>query len=301
MRIGIDLGGSHIGVGLIYKDKIMAMKEKDFVEEDKKNIRQVIVNNSVSMIKDILKKEMISLKDIDLIGISSPGLISKKAIVKASNLSIEDFIIVDELEEKLKIKVAIHNDAKCAGLAEFKYGALKGYKDCLFICLGTGIGGAAFMNGKLMEPNKFAGFEFGHMVIEKDGRLCSCGKKGCFETYGSMNALKKRVTVILGKKASMNGKDFREELLNSDNPLIQLEIESWLNSLKIGIGNLIDIFEPEAICFGGSFAYYEDTPIWDRLMEKLHEKDLTFTSSKKPEYVTAKFKNNAGIIGATII
>ena len=301
MRIGIDLGGSHIGVGLIYKDKIMALREKDFSEEDRTNIRKTIIDYSVSMIKDILKKEMMSLKDIDLIGISSPGLISKKAIVKASNLSIEDFMIVEELEEKLKVKVVIHNDAKCAGLAEFKYGSLKGYKDCLFLCLGTGIGGAAFMNGKLMEPDKFAGFEFGHMIIEKGGRPCSCGKKGCFETYGSMNALKKRVTAILGKKSNMSGQDFKEALLKSDNPLIELEIESWLNSIKIGIGNLIDIFEPEAICFGGSFAYYEGTPIWDRLLIKLHEQDLTFTSSKKPDYLTAKFQNNAGIIGATII
>lgn len=65
-------------------------------------------------------------------------------------------------------------------------------------------------------------------------------------------------------------------------------------------GNLIDIFEPEAICLGGSFAYYEGNPILDRLREKMKEPNTTFTNSKTPKILTAHFKNDAGIIGATI-
>lgn len=194
----------------------------------------------------------------------------------------------------------IRNDAKCSALAEKMYGSLKNYSDALFICIGTGIGGAAFMNDKLLEPSGFSGFEFGHMIIEKDGRECSCGKKGCFETYASIKALKQRVTAILGEKPDISGQYLREHLLIKDNPLVQLEVESFLNYLKIGIGNLIDIFEPQAICLGGSFAYYEGNPILDRLIKKINEKDTTFTTSKKPDIVTAYFKNNAGIIGATI-
>ncbi len=151
------------------------------------------------------------------------------------------------------MKVKIRNDAKCCGLAEKKYGSLKKYKDCLFICIGTGIGGAAFLDGKLLEPQKFAGFEFGHMIIEKDGRPCSCGKKGCFEQYGSINAIKQRVVKILGEKSDISGQYLRENLLIKDDPLVKLEVESWLNYLKVGIGNLIDIFEPEAICLGRKF------------------------------------------------
>ena len=85
-----------------------------------------------------------------------------------------------------------------------------------------------------------------------------------------------------------------------DNPLVKLEVESWLNYLKIGIGNLIDIFEPKAICLGGSFSHYEGNPILDRLIAKLQEPDTTFTISKKPDIVIAKYKNDAGIIGSVI-
>ena len=301
MRIGIDLGGSHIGVGLIYKDKILDTRQKNFVDSDKVNVRKTIVESAVSMTKDILKSQGISKNDIDLLGIASPGLIDSRSIVKASNLSLENFCLTEELENKIKIRVKIRNDAKCCALAEKKYGSLEKYKDCLFLCIGTGIGGAAFINGKLLEPNGFSGFEFGHMIIEKDGRPCTCGKKGCFEQYASISAIKKRVTKILGERPDVSGQYLRENLLIKDNPLVQLEVESWLNYLKIGIGNLIDIFEPEAICFGGSFSHYEGNPILDRLIKKLGEPDTTFTTSKQPDIVLAKYKNDSGMIGATII
>ena len=251
-------------------------------------------------LKICLVRGGISENDIELVGIASPGLIDSRSIVKASNLSLENFCITEELENRLKMKVKIRNDAKCCALAEKKYGSLKKYKDCIFLCIGTGIGGAAFINGKLLEPNGFSGFEFGHMIIEKDGRPCKCGKKGCFEQYASISCIKKRVTKILGERPDVSGQYLREELLIKDNPLVKLEVESWLNSLKVGIGNLIDIFEPEAICFGGSFSHYEGNPIFDRMIEKLYEPDATFTTSKKPEIVLAKYQNDSGIIGATL-
>ncbi|MBR1540460.1 MAG: ROK family protein [Clostridia bacterium] len=300
MRIGIDLGGSHIGVGLIYKDKILDTRQKNFVDSDKVNIKKTIVDTSIAMIKDLLKSQNIAQSDIELIGIASPGLIDSRSIVRASNLSLENFCLTEELESRLRIKVKIRNDAKCCAMAEKKYGSLKKYKDCVFLCIGTGIGGAAFLNGKLLEPNGFSGFEFGHMIIEKDGRSCTCGKKGCFEQYASISSVKKRITTILGERPDVSGQYLREQLLIKDNPLVKLEVESWLNYLKIGIGNLIDIFEPEAICLGGSFSHYEGNPILDRLIVKLGESDTTFTTSKKPDIVLAKYKNDSGIIGATI-
>ena len=215
-------------------------------------------------------------------------------------MSLENFCLTEELENIFHTKVKIRNDAKACAMAEKKYGALKNYKDCLFLCVGTGIGGAAFINNKLLEPNRFSGFEFGHIVIEKDGLKCPCGKKGCFEQYASIKAIKKKITAILGEKSDISGKYFRENLLTKNDPLVKLEIEDWLNYMKIGIGNLIDIFEPEAICFGGSYSHYVGTPLFDKLEKKLNEKDSTFTISKKPDIVIAKYKNDAGIIGSVI-
>ena len=300
MKIGIDLGGSHIETGLIEEDRIVDQIDKNFVNKDRKNIRKVIVETAIQMINKILENNNLTKKDIEIIGIASPGIISKKTIVKATNLSLEEFCLCEALEEALGINTQIRNDAKCAALAEKKYGSLKNYEDAVFVGIGTGIGGAVFLNGQLLEPDRNEGFEIGHMIIEANGRPCSCGKRGCFETYASIRALKQRVTNILGISSDISGQYLRENLLILDNKEVQDEVESFLNYLKIGLGNLIDIFEPEAICLGGSFAYYEGNPILDRLREKIKESDATFTNSKTPDILTAHFKNDAGIIGATI-
>lgn len=301
MKIGIDLGGSHVGVGIVDKDKIINVKDKNFTQEDRNDIKNVIINAILEYIDELLVEQKLSKDQIELIGIASPGIISKNEIVKATNLGIYHFYLPQILEEKLGIKTQIRNDAKCAGLAEVKYGALKEYNDSIFLCLGTGIGGTAFLNKKMLEPSGYAGFEFGHMVIEKDGRPCSCGKKGCFETYASIRVFKKQVCDALKIKDNISGQELRKLLSeNSENKKVQAEVENFLHSLKIGIGNLIDIFEPQAICFGGSFSYYENNPVLEKLVNKINENDSTFTVSKKPDVVLAKYKNNAGIIGATL-
>ena len=301
MRIGIDLGGSHIKIGLIDNDKIINEREKNFTDEDRKNIKDVIINTSINMIDELLKENQINKNEVDLIGIASPGIISDRDIVKSKNLGLENFLLCDEIEKRTEIQTKIRNDAKCAALAEKKYGSLKQYSDAVFVCIGTGIGGAAFLDGKLLEPKRYEGFEIGHMIIEANGQLCSCGKKGCFEAYASIKALKQRVTKILGERSDITGQYLREELLIKDNKEVQEEVESFLNYLKIGLGNLIDMFEPEAICLGGSFAYYEGNPILDRLIDKLHEPDCKFSVAEVPDIVVASYKNDAGIIGATIM
>ena len=300
MKIGIDLGGSHIGVGLIEDDKILISKEKNFTREDRENIKQTIIFQIDKLISEILEEKNISINDIELIGIASPGTISKGIIEKAENLKIENFMLKDILQEKYKIKVIIRNDAKAAGLAEKKYGAMKDYDDCMFLCIGTGIGGAAFMGGKLLEPKRFSGFEFGHMILNKDGRLCACGKKGCFETYASIRALKMQVTKDLDIDSDVTGQYLREHLLIKDDPAVKADIDMFIDYLKTGICNLIDIFEPEVVCLGGSFAYYEGNPVLFKLLEKLKAPESTFNHNSKPEFVLAKYKNDAGIIGATI-
>ena len=235
-----------------------------------------------------------------LIGLAAPGTISSGVIVKAGNLNIENFDIISQLEKIYQNPLQIRNDGKCAALAEKEYGSLKEYEDCIFINIGTGIGGAAFMGGKLLEPKRYSGFEFGHMVLNKGGRLCSCGKRGCFEAYSSIKALKMKVTETLDVDSDISGQYLREELLVKDAPGVKEDIEVFLEYLKTGIANLIDIFEPEIIALGGSFAYYEGNPILDQLIQKLQEADATFNDGELPKIVTAKLKNDAGMIGAVI-
>lgn len=300
MKIGIDLGGSHIGVGLIDGENIVWCKEKNFNREDRQNLEQTILNSIKFIIQDLLDENKMNLEQIELIGIAAPGTISNGVIVKAGNLNLHNFDILSKLKNIYNVPIQIRNDGKCAALAEKAYGAMKEYDDCVFINIGTGIGGAAFLGGKLLEPKRYSGFEFGHMVLNKGGRLCSCGKKGCFEAYASINALKNKVTETLDVDSDVSGQYLREQLLIKDHPGVKEDIDVFLEYLKTGIGNLIDIFEPEVVVLGGSFAYYEGNPVLDKLIEKLNEKNSTFNNGDLPVITTAKLKNDAGIIGAVL-
>lgn len=299
MKIGIDLGGSHIGIGLIEQNNLKAVVDKFFTQEDRKNIETAILNNIDELINKILEENELSIKDIEKIGVASPGTVTNGHII-SWNLGLKDFNLQTKLIEKYNLPVKIRNDGKCAALAEKKYGAMKNYDDCVFINIGTGIGGAAFIDGKLLEPKRFSGFEFGHITLVKDGLECTCGKKGCFERYASIKALKNRITNTLGIDGTdISGQYLREELMVKYHDEVQDDINEFIDYLRIGVCNLIDIFEPEIICFGGSFSYYEGHPVLNKLIEEINKPESTFNKTSV-KIVTAELKNDAGIIGATI-
>ena len=299
MKIGIDLGGSHIGIGLIEGYELKATVDKFFVTEDRKDMENAILRNIDELINKLLIENNIDIKHIEKIGVASPGTVTNGKIT-SWNLGIKDFDLKSRLEEKYKLFVKIRNDGKCAALVEKAYGEKKNYDDCLFVNIGTGIGGAVFLGGKLLEPKKHSGFEFGHMTLVKDGIKCTCGKKGCFERYCSIKALKTKITNTLGIDGTdISGQYLREEIMVKYHDEVQDDINEFIDYLKIGICNLIDIFEPEVICFGGSFSYYEGHPVLNKLIEEINKPNTTFNKEKQ-NIVTAYFKNDAGIIGATI-
>lgn len=97
----------------------------------------------------------------------------------------------------------------------------------------------------------------------------------------------------------ISGQYMREELMVKYHNEVRNDVNDFISYLRIGICNLIDIFEPEVVCFGGSFSYYEGHPVLQQLIEEIYKPESTFNDSK-PKIVTAEFKNNAGIIGATV-
>lgn len=299
MKIGIDLGGSHVGVGLIEGDKLIIVENKYFTPEDLLDSKNAIVKNIDELIYKIITENDISMEKIEAIGAASPGTIASGKI-RSWNLKLDWFDLQSILANKYNKRVRVRNDGKCAALAEKKYGILKDYDDAVFINIGTGIGGAAFINGNFLEPKRFSGFEFGHMTVQKDGIDCACGKKGCFERYGSIRSMKYRIRDRLNIDISdLSGQYMRETLMKEHWEELKGDIEDWVCYLATGIGNLIDIFEPEIVCFGGSFSYYEGHPVYEMLMEELKKPNRTF-NKVLPIFKTAAFKNDAGIIGSTI-
>ena len=299
MKIGVDLGGSHIGVGLVDKDgKLITKKEIEIKKEDKKCIETYLIKNIVELINFVLKQTNSRKEDIELIGIAAPGLIEDGIINKSKNLNLTKFPIVHELNNFFSNKIILQNDCKCAALAEKKYGYLNDYSNCLFLNIGTGIGGAAFINGKIIETSLTTGFGMGHTIIKKDGKMCTCGNRGCFEAYASMGNLRKTIEEKLN--ISLNGRE-QLEILKDDKykEILEPLIIEYIDYLSVGISNLINIFGPEAIILGGSIVYYKDLFL-EKLIKNIKEKKYLYNNDFLPKVIMAKLKNDAGMIGATI-
>lgn len=309
MNIGIDLGGSHIGVGIVDKNaKIIDKIEEDINENNKKDnnekIEEEILSKIVKNVKSLLETNNLIINQIGKIGISCPGEPKNGCMKNIVNLNISLFPIVERLKKELNFEnITIRNDAKCAGIAEKEYGNLKDVDDGIFLCIGTGIGGAAFLEGKMLMPKRNSGFEFGHMIIKKDGNKCKCGNKGCFETYCSMKKFKSDVANVL----NINEADSRALLKKLKDMLennifdekVSIIIEEYLESLLVGLANITNILEPEIIVIGGGFVYYKDI-LWNRLVEKFGYTNLLFNKETRPTLKLAKFENDAGIIGASV-
>lgn len=295
MKIGIDIGGSHVGIGVVDdKGNLVEKIETDISSETTQNLKQYIEKYMQEKVKQYLKK----YPSIEVIGVASPGTPQGGTVTALWNLGIEELKVEESLKKVCSLPIIVRNDAKAAAIAEKKFGSLKPYQDAIFLCPGTGIGGATFIDGKLLTPKRYPGMEIGHMIIEKDGKQCACGKKGCFETYASMKQFKKRVIEVLDFPKEIEAKKLLAILKEhqQEEKLQQLILE-YLEYLIIGLSNLIDIFEPEAICFGGSFVYFKDI-LFDRLVTIFEERRYVFNKETLPVLTLATLGNDAGMIGA---
>ena len=299
-KIGIDLGGSHIAIGVIDKNgKILEKTEKRLKGITTAEVKKAIEETIFETVEKYRKEYK-----IDEIGIAIPGTVNNTEVIKSVNLGLKNYKIVDVLNKKINIPIKIKNDAKSAAIAESKFGALKGYNRVLFLTLGTGIGGAVIINNKLLDTGDLPGCEIGHMVIEKDGLECNCGRKGCFEKYASMKAFKNNLRKTLGYDENFSGKELLALIKNTKKEdknynVINKIKQEYIEYLAIGLANLINIFEPEVIGIGGSFVYFEDV-LLDDLKNEIISKDMLFNKRKEINIQTAVLGNEAGIIGAVL-
>lgn len=293
MKIGIDVGGSHIAVGLVDSgNNIVIKKEYNWTEHERNNLFNSVENYSKKFINEIIKENKNT--KIEKIGIGFPYRNIINGVIYKDGMQVN---IPDILYKEFGIPVYLKNDVKCSALCEKSIGSLKEYDNCIFMTLGTGIGGAYFYKNELSTPNKYQGFEIGHMVIEANGRECRCGNSGCFEEYASMRIFRRKIAELFELDDINSDKMF--EIIKSKEKQEEVNniIEEYINYLSIGISNLIHIFEPDAICIGGSFSYY--APIF---MEKLIIKiNQNFKDRDVPDLLIAKFENDAGIIGASML
>ena len=225
-----------------------------------------------------------------------PGVIDRKngIVCYSNNISWGNVELAKEIGKYLPIPIQVANDADCAALGETLAGAGKDYKDVLLLTLGTGVGSGLVIDGKICEGRGIGSSEAGHMVIVDNGELCTCGRKGCLETYASATALVRRARRVAHKELKPEeifaGAAFGDTLLKK-------VVADYTRMLGTGIVNLVNIFHPQLVLLGGGLSAQKET-LLAPLREILLSQSFGGTKAQIPELEIAKLGNEAGMIGA---
>ena len=235
---------------------------------------------------------------IETIGISSAGKINNNIIEESPNLGFKNYNLIEHLKDKTNLKdieYLIKNDSQCAGIAEKKYGSLKYVENAVFITIGTGIGGAVFINDKLIKSENKAEFEFGHIILKENGIKCNCGQNGCFEKYAGIKAFKDKIRKELELDEQTSGKEIVKIINNNpNNQIIKKVIDEYVENLTDGLVIILNKYDVNTIDIGGGFFYYRHI-LLKKIKNRLEEK-----IKRNIDIKIATLGNDAGIIGATI-
>ncbi|MDP5328043.1 MAG: ROK family protein, partial [Litorivicinaceae bacterium] len=215
------------------------------------------------------------------------------------------------LSERLGTQVWVDNDATCATVAEWSAGAAMGCQDVVVVALGTGNGGGIIAGGQLIRgAHGFAG-EIGHMIVEPDGPLCPCGRRGCWERYASGNGLahiarqaaeggkQKCILELAGSIELIRGEHVVRAVTMGDAEAL-LIIDEFAHWIALGLANLTNALDPEMFVIGGGVAASGDVFL-DPVRRAFSEILYAPTLRPHPKVVVAHFGEQAGAIGAALL
>lgn len=299
LAIGIDMGGTNIRLALISSDglAITSARYKTSAQEGKDAIISRLSSATAEMIAEGRKHGMVIG-----VGIGAPGLIENGVVRCSPNLpGWNDVPLQRLLEDALALPVVLENDANAVAYGENCLGAGRGLKSLICITLGTGVGGGLILDGRIWRGAFGMAGEVGHMVIEPEGNICSCGNRGCLETYASATGIVRMAREIVSKgDASWETGNLTTEILEGaarggDKAAISL-FASAGRYLGIGIASLLHILNPEAVIIGGGVAGAWSL-FYPSLSEEINRRCFR-EIAEKTKIMPASLGDNAGILGA---
>lgn len=309
MKIGIDMGGTSIKIGLV--DSKNHIVQKNSIRTNLTISPSALIKNMAIAVNDLLSKAKIQLDACDGIGIGSPGTIDEDngIILYSNNFFWENVAIVEELNKYLSTTIKICNDADAAALGEVCAGAAKGDSSAILLTLGTGVGTGIIINQKIFHGPLKGGTEYGHTIIQMNGEPCTCGLKGCFEAYASATALV-RIAKSHAQKhpdslmhelchhdlTQMNGKIPFDAAHEGDTAAMEA-VKEYEGYLAVGIAGLINTFRPQKVILGGGVAAQKET-LTKPIQSMVNQMCFGGSHGEISTIVVSTLGNDAGIIGA---
>ena len=309
MYIGIDLGGTNIAAGIVREDgKIVVQSSVPTLSQ---RPTDEIVKDMVFLSKQLIKDAELELNDIEAVGIGCPGTINFETgeVIYSNNIKMEHYMLAKEFQKYLNLPVKIDNDANCAAMGEYIVSG-NNVPIFMFITLGTGVGSGLILNGKVFRGFNGAASEAGHITLVSGGEPCTCGKRGCWETYASVTALIRQTKVAMEKnpeslmheiakaEGKISGRTSFDAAKQGDKAA-QAVVKQYAQYVADGIVSVENVLKPDIISVGGGISRegeYLLQPVCEYAAANGFNKFMP-----KTKIVTAQSFNDAGIIGAAMI
>ena len=311
MRIGIDLGGTSVKAALCADDGAILIKQSvptktgdpDGLRADMKQLALALCASGG-----------VQPDEVESIGIGVPGSYDKPSCTLrfGTNLGMNDVCFAETFQPEFGCAVQLDNDANCAALGEAKAGAGKGVNSFVAITLGTGVGSGIVIDGKLVTGVNDAAGEMGHMVIVSDGEACTCGRRGCWESYSSATALIRQTKDamrhdpytamwdLVGNNISrVNGRTSFDAMRAGDETAKKV-VNQYIFYLATGITNVVNALQPDMICIGGGIGHEKENLLVP--LRKMVERERYSIHAKvQTQIISAELGNDAGLIGAALL
>lgn len=306
--IGIDIGGTKIAGGLIAPDgEILRRARRESPAQD--------VDRLADSVADLIT-ELSDGVEVERAGVACAGYIDKAGttVLFSPNLAWRDEPLKERLEQRVSVTVTIENDANAAAYGEFKHGAGIGVDDMMMLTIGTGVGGAVIIGGRLFRGSYGIAAEVGHMRVVPDGIRCGCGNRGCLESYGSGTALVREARALVagaspygatlrercgGNADRLEGKHVTRAAEDGDPAAVELlaDLGRWIGE---GAASMAAIVDPARFVVGGGVA-----DAGDLLLEPIREgyaRQLTGRGHRPvATFEAARLGNDAGMVGAAAL
>ncbi len=310
--IGIDLGGTNIAVGVVDENYNIVGRAKRKTVVTDNPIR--IIDDMAETAKEAVANSGLKLSDIKGCGVGAPGSVDcvNGILYAAHNIRINDLNIKKLMEERLNVPTLVANDANAAALGEMLAGAGKGADNFVIITLGTGVGGGVIMNGKMLVGHNFAGGELGHIMLIYNGEPCTCGRKGCWETYASATALIRQTkrkmeetpdsvmwSLADNNLDNVDGRTAFDAMRKGDKAGKEV-VEQYVEYVAAGATDIVNIFQPEILTIGGGISKEEEALV-KPITEYVNSHIYSSGTGKLTKINVAQLGNDAGIIGAAFL
>ena len=199
VTIGVDIGGTKIAGGIVGADGAILARSRKETERDPRQVVATIVD-VVQDLVEVAGRE--GLGDVEAVGLGAPGFVdeTRRVVRFAPNIDWAEEPLADAVSGATGLPAIVENDANAAAWGEFRFGAGRDAHDLVAVTVGTGIGGGIVLGDRLVRGAYGMAAEFGHLVRVPDGRLCGCGKRGCWEQYASGNALLRKARELAAER-----------------------------------------------------------------------------------------------------